>query len=300
MQKIKPKQVTKLIIPLAGFGTRFLPVSKNYPKEMINLVDRPVIQYLVEEAHESGIKEIIFVLNYSKDIIPQYFSKHQHPHQKKAYQNSSAAKENLAELDDLLSKIKFHKIKKTTTLGDGHSILFAKSKIGAGEPFAVTMGDLLSPPGKPFLKQLIQVYQKTGAPVISVEKKPRPEVNKFGVIAPQKSDGRLHLVGGLVEKPKPEEAPSTMVLTGKYILTPAIFREIQKVMKNPASGEVRLADALASYAKNNTLYAYECEGKIQDTGNKLDFLKATVEFAAAHKVFGADFKKFLQSFTREV
>ncbi len=162
------------------------------------------------------------------------------------------------------------------------------------------MGDLLSPPGQPFLKQLIRVYQKTGEPVISVEQKPRAEVGKFGVIAPKKSNGRLHLVGDLVEKPKPEEAPSTMVLTGKYILTPAIFQEIAKVMKNPPSGEVRLADALASYAKNNKLYAYECEGKIQDTGNKLDFLKATVEFAAAHKIFGSAFKSFLKSFTSEV
>ncbi len=164
-------EVTKLIIPLAGFGTRFLPVSKNYPKEMANLVDRPVIQYLVEEAADSGIREVIFVLNYSKNIIPDYFSKKQHPHQARAYRNSAAAKENLRELDALLSKMKFHSVKRSTTLGDGHSILFAKRFIEPNEIFQIrpqTISEKLlfplvrenRPPPKQFLVHLIGFFLK--------------------------------------------------------------------------------------------------------------------------------------------
>ncbi len=267
---------------------------------MAALVDKPVIQYLVEEASASGIKEIIFVLNYSKDIIADYFSSRQHPHQKNAFKNSEAAKVNLAELNTLLKGIKFHNIKKTTTLGDGHSIFFAKSKIKKNEPFAVTMGDLLAPPGNPFLKQLIAVYQKTNAPVVSVERIPQEEVSRYGVVSPKKSNGRLHELKDIVEKPKVSEAPSNMILTGKYILTPEIFKHIEEVMKNNKTGEVRLADALTSWVKTKPLYAYECVGKIHDTGNKFDFLKTTVQFAAAHKIFGKKFKTFIKEFSKKI
>ncbi|MEK7612046.1 MAG: UTP--glucose-1-phosphate uridylyltransferase [Patescibacteria group bacterium] len=294
---LKNTPIRKLVIPLAGFGTRFLPVSKNYPKEMINLVDRPVIQYLVEEARDSGITEIIFVLNYSKDVIAEYFSSYQHPHQRKAYRNSMAATENLKELQVLLKSIRFHHIKKSVTLGDGHSISFAKSKIKPNEPFAVTMGDLLSPPGKPFLKQLIDVYHKVHAPVISVEQVPRKEVFKYGVIAPEKTNGRLHRVKDLVEKPNPKDAPSNLILTGKYILTFNIFSYLENLRREHSSekGDLRLADALKAYAKDHDLYAYECVGNIQDTGNKFDFLKATVYFGLSHPKFGKEFKKFITS-----
>lgn len=286
--------VKKLVIPLAGFGTRFLPTSKNYPKEMVNLVDKPVIQYLVEEAYNSGIREIIFVLNGTKQIIADYFSPRQHPAQKKALKDSATAQENLKELHHLLDSMKFRTVKKTVTLGDGHSVLSAKSAVG-NEPFALTMGDLLGRGEKPFLAQLIGVYNEVKAPVVSVQNAPREEVSKFGVIAVTESKGRLHKVGDVVEKPKPEEAPSTYILTGKYILTPAIFKYLNTLVRNHRGGEVRTADGLKAYAPNHDLYAYECEGVIEDTGSKLDFLKATVRFALAHKTFGGPFKKFLKS-----
>lgn len=291
----KPKKVTKLVIPLAGFGTRFLPISKNYPKEMVGLVDRPVIQYLIEEAVAAGIREVIFVLNYSKQVIPDYFSKKQHPHQARVYRNSSAAKDNLQELQVLLSQIKFYHIKKSVTLGDGHSILFAKSRIEENESFAVSMGDLLSPPGKNFLKELIAVYKKTGRSVVSVESVSPEMVSKYGVVAPKDSVGRRHTVSHIIEKPDQKNAPSTLILTGKYILDSRIFSYLQKLVHNHGKGEVRLADALNAYAKDMPLDAYACDGKIQDTGNKLDFLKATVTFGLAHSEYGKPLRSFLKS-----
>lgn len=288
------RSVRKLIIPLAGFGTRFLPTSKNYPKEMAHLVDKPVIQYLVEEAYDSGIREIIFVVNYSKDVITKYFSPFQHPHQKRAYKASPAAAEHLRGLEKLLRGIKFRTIKKTVTLGDGHSILFARERIGKNEPFAVTMGDLLSFGEKPFLGQLVRVYNEVGEPVVSVEQVPLEDTAKLGVIAPEKKAPRLHLVKDVVEKPGPERAPSNLALTGKYILTPAIFSYLHRLARHHTSGEVRLADGLKAYAQEHALYAYECEGNIQDTGNKFDFLKATVQFALAHPEYGKRFSDFLK------
>ncbi|HAJ44573.1 MAG: UTP-glucose-1-phosphate uridylyltransferase [Candidatus Azambacteria bacterium GW2011_GWE1_42_9] len=291
--------IKKLVIPLAGFGMRFLPVSKNYPKEMINLVDRPIVQYLVQEACESGIREVIFVVNGGKDIIKQYFSSYQYSRQKKACRVSPIACENLKELESLLRVIRFRIIKKNMTLGDGHSILCAESYLVREKAFAVTMGDLLGLGPKPFLSQLAEQYALTGAPMVSVERVPKEAVSRFGIIAPAESRAGLHRVLDVVEKPRPEIAPSNLALTGKYILTPAIFPYLKRAYREKTDNEVRLATALKFYAADYPLFAYECEGKIQDTGNKLDLLKATVNFGLTHKNFGAEFKKFLKSLPLE-
>ena len=290
------QEVKKLIVPLAGWGTRFLPISKNYPKEMINLVDRPVVQYLIEEAYASGIREVIFVLNKNNDMVQRYFSDQLYPQQRDVYKASPVAQEQLRELNAILRNIKFYHIKRSATFGDGHSILCARSKISPNEPFALSMGDLLSFGKKPFLRQLIEVYAKVNAPVISVERVSLAETAKYGVIAPGASRGRLHEVKGIVEKPGPEHAPSNIAMTGKYILTPAIFSYLALAVRNYQPGnEVRVADALNLYAQRNPLYAYECKGKIHDTGNKLDFLKATVYLGLAHHKIGSDFREFLAS-----
>lgn len=291
------KEVKKLIVPLAGWGTRFLPISKNYPKEMINLVDRPIIQHLIEEARNSGIREVIFVLNRNNDMVQRYFSTQLHPKQHDAYKASVFAQQQMKGLNELLRSMKFYHIKRSATLGDGHSLLCARSKIDPDEPFALSMGDLLSFGKKPFLKQLIEVYTKTNIPVISVERVPIAETAKYGVIEPGASRGRLHEVKSIVEKPGPKHAPSNIAMTGKYVLTPSIFLYLARAVRNYRSGnnEVRIADALNKYARNNLLYAYECRGKIQDTGNKLDFLKATVRLGLAHPKIGKDFQEFLTS-----
>lgn len=294
--KSSKKPITKLIVPLAGLGTRFAPSSTAYPKELTHLVDKTVLQYIVEEAVESGIKEIIFVLNSSKDSIKNYFSKkYQDDYIKRAFFKPSDAPEDLVKLHDLIKKIKFRYITKSSTLGDGHSILFARRFIKPDESFMISMGDLLSFGGEPFMKQLIDIYKTKNSPVVSVEKVPLEATSRFGVIAIKKSFGRLHQVSDIIEKPGPVLAPSRLILTGKYVLTPDFFVILDKLVKNHKSGEVKLADALKVHSHNGELFAYECIGQIQDTGNKLDFIKATINFGLANPKYSQPLKKFIKS-----
>ncbi|MBX4206176.1 UTP--glucose-1-phosphate uridylyltransferase [Candidatus Parcubacteria bacterium] len=292
----KNKAVTKLIVPLAGFGTRFAPSSMAYPKELTHLVDKTVLQYVVEEAVESGIREVIFILNSSKESIRKYFSQtYQDEYVRKAFPKGTAIPKDLAKLHELIKKVKFRYIVKQSTLGDGHSVLLARRFIGKEESFAVGMGDLLSFGGEPFLKQIIDVYRIENTPVISVEKISLDETSKFGVIAPRASRGRTHEVEDIVEKPGPAKAPSTFAMTGRYVLTPAVFEILGSLVKKHKKGEVKLAEALKAYAKKDRLLAYECRGSIQDTGNKLDFLKAAVRFGLRSPVYGTPLKKFIKS-----
>ncbi|KKR46123.1 MAG: UTP-glucose-1-phosphate uridylyltransferase [Parcubacteria group bacterium GW2011_GWA2_40_14] len=288
--------ITKLIVPLAGLGTRFAPSSTAYPKELTHLVDKPILQYLVEEAVESGIKEIIFILNQSKDSIQKYFSpKYQDAYLEKAFSKPDDAPEDLIKLHELIKKIKFRYIKKQSTLGDGHSILFARPFIKSNEAFVVSMGDLLGFDDHPFIQQLMEVYEEKNVPVVSVEKVPLEATSRFGVIKPKKSKGRLHQVVDIIEKPGPALAPSRLILTGKYILTPEFFSILENLVKNHTNGEVKLADALKVYSHTHEMYAYECKGKIQDTGNKLDFIRATINFGITHPKFAKPLKKFIKS-----
>lgn len=293
------KKITKLIIPLAGEGTRFAPSSTINPKELTHLVDKPVLQYLIEEAYDSGIKEVIFVLNFEKDSIVKYFSKkYQNEYIKKANLDLSNFSEDLTRLHNLLDNIKFSSVIKSKTLGDGHSLLLAKSFIEPDEPFAVSMGDLLGFDDVPFIKQLIRIYNKTGKPVISVERMSLEATSKFGVIKPSNSNGRIHQVVDVIEKPGPKLAPSSLVITGKYILTPDIFTYLENTVKNYKSGEVKLANVLKNYSNRNELYAYECEGEILDTGNILDFIKTTINIGSKHKKYAKEIKHYIKSLVK--
>lgn len=299
---ISKQPITKLIVPLAGTGTRFAPLSSVYPKEMAFLVDKPVLQYLVQEAYLSGITEIIFIINPQKNSIQDYFStKHQRVYQQKSFPDRAKMPESLTELNVLVQKIKFRFITRDATLGDGHSILLAHRFIKPGEPFAVSMGDLLSFSDKPFLGQLKAAYARKGKPVISVQEvslADLPDVSsKNGMIAVKRSSSKLHLIDRIVEKPGPRFAPSRLILTGKYVLEPGIFKYLKKMLREHTKGELKLADALQQYAQDNDLFALECRGKILDTGNKLDFLKASVLFGASHKEFGKPFRNFLKNGT---
>jgi len=293
---MKKSKIKKLIVPMAGLGTRFLPTSTAYPKEMAYLVDRPVLQYLVEEAYESGIEEIIFIINSGKESIPRYLSKNHHDiYSKKAFGNKEDETHEYREFKKLLGKMKFRFIKRQKTLGDGHSILLAKKYIKPNEVFAVSMGDLLGFGDKPFIQQLIEVFEDKKRPVISVEEVSLEATSRFGVVDIKKSNKRLHEVRSIIEKPGPKLAPSRLVLTGKYILTPDIFVCLESLVKSHASGEVRLADALSMYAEKNGMLAYQCIGEIQDTGNKLDFIKTMIKLSLEHKTLGKQIRKYLKS-----
>ena len=276
----RKQQITKLIIPLAGRGTRFFPTSLAYPKEMLHLVDQPVIQHIVEEAYQAGIREILFVLTRRKAILADYFS--------------DTPDKTPGELVKLIQGVKFRTIWKVSTRGDGHSLWCARKFLGPNEAFAVSMGDLLSFPGTSIFRELVGVYQKTGEAVISVERIPKELSAKFGIIDIADSRGKLSRVRNISEKPKSERAPSNLAMTGKYILTPEIFPYLQQLMKRQ-EGELRLSAALADFARDHVLQAYECSGAIQDTGNKLDFLKATVTFGIHHPTFGKPLRDFIRS-----
>lgn len=292
---MKKSKIKKLIVPMAGLGTRFLPTSATHPKEMAYLVDRPVLQYLLEEAYESGIEEIIFIINSQKEAIPKYLSKKHHDvYSKKAFNKKEDIPLEYREFRELLQKMKFRFIKREKTLGDGHSILLAKKYIKPREVFAVSMGDLLGFSGKPFIQQLIEVFEDKKRPVVSVEEVPLEATSRFGVIDISKSNKRLHEVKSIVEKPGPKLAPSRLILTGKYILTPEIFIHLEKLVENHTSGEVKLADALKIYAESNILLAYQCKGLIKDTGNKIDFIKTMIDLSLKSKTLGSEIRKYLK------
>lgn len=276
---MKNLDVQKLIIPAAGAGTRLLPITRVTPKELLRLVDRPVSWYLVDEAYRSGIRHIIFVINPWKKDIRKYFC-------------SSSGKSILKEFPDL----RFSFIETNERFGDGHAISLVSKIINRGEVFAVAMGDLLSPSEKPFLKQLAEVFKKYQKPVISVERVSRRHVDRYGIISPKSSIGRVFLVGDIVEKPSVKQAPSNLAMTGKYILTQKIFDYLDRLLKNRKEGqEIRLADALKEYSHEHELLALECSGRHFDTGNKIGFLKTEVVFGLKHPEIKKEFRKFLKT-----
>ncbi len=271
-------QIRKIIIPSAGAGTRMLPISKAIPKEMLNLANKPVCQYLVEEAYEAGIREFIFIINPWKGIIKTYF----------ADAEGNSALETMADA-------RFSFIETDDRFGDGHAISLASPYIETGESFAVTMGDLLSPPGTSFVKQLVGVFAKDGYPVISTEQVPQEHVDRYGIVSPRASRGRVHEIADIVEKPPVHAAASTIAMTGKYVLTSEIFSYLKDLLAERKDGqEVRLADALKKYAREKTLLALECEGKHIDTGNKAGLIKAQIIFGLGDKSVQNEIKIFLQ------
>lgn len=284
------KKIKKAVIPAAGYGTRFLPATKATPKEMLPIVDKPTIQYIVEEALASGIEDILIISGHGKRAIEDHF-------------DSALALE--AELErkgkfDLLkmvqetADINIHYIRQRYMRGLGDAILCARTFMGS-EPFAVLLGDdVVYNPKRPALKQLIDVYEATGGSVLGCQNVPQDKVSAYGIVAGEKTDNaRMLRVTDMVEKPSREEAPSTMAVLGRYIIKPAIF-DILKNTKPGKGGEVQLTDALKELAKTDAVYAYDFEGKRYDVGDKLGFLKATVEFALRREDLGAEFKEYLK------
>ncbi|NTU69664.1 UTP--glucose-1-phosphate uridylyltransferase GalU [bacterium] len=288
--------VRKAVLPVAGMGTRFLPATIAMPKEMLPLVDKPVIQYLVEEAADSGIKEMVMVTGRTKRAIEDHFDA--------SFELEHALKEKGK--DELVKEIKrvsklaqFIYVRQKEPKGDGDAILNAESVIG-DNPFAVLFGDdLVTDCEQPCLKQLIDVYQKYDAPVVAVTEVPDNMTHHFGVIKGVEVEPGVYQVESLVEKPK-ENPPSNLAIVGKYIMTPDIFGYIKKSTASVGDGEIRLADGMIERLKDNKpIYALKFKGTWYSTGHKLDYLKATVAYALKHKDHGHEFKKFLTEYLKK-
>ena len=269
------QKVRKAVIPVAGFGTRFLPATKATPKEMMPIVDKPIIQYIVEEAVASGIDTIIFVTGRHKRAIEDHFD--YAPDLEEALER--AGKEELVNLVREVSNLaNFIYIRQKEQLGLGHAILTAEPAVG-NEPFAVLLGDeLIINHEYPGLKQLIDVYKKFGKSVIGTTEVPKEETYKYGIVEGTFIEDNIRLVNYLVEKPEPEEAPSTSAIIGRYILTPNIFDALRRTPFGKG-GELQLTDALMTLRKDEVIYSKDLEGKRHDTGNKLGYIKAILDFA---------------------
>jgi UTP--glucose-1-phosphate uridylyltransferase len=289
------RKVRKAVLPAAGLGTRFLPATKAQPKEMLTVVDKPQIQYVAEECVASGIEHIIIVTGKGKNSIEDHFDNA--PLLERFLEEKG--KKDQAELVRRISNmVQVSYTRQKEPLGLGHAVLVAKDLVG-DEPFAVLLGDVLIPGENPATKQLIDVYEATGTGAIAVEEVPREKTNLYGIVAGEPAPlppfgERLLRIRDLVEKPKPENAPSNLAITGRYVLPPAIFECLERT-KPGAGGEIQLTDAMRILAKEHGLWALIYEGISYDAGDKLGFLRATVELALQNKEFGEDFRAYLKS-----
>lgn len=272
------KPVRKAVIPAAGFGTRFLPATKSQPKEMLPIVDKPTIQYIIEEAIASGIEEILIVTSSTKRSIEDHFDK--------SYElEDTLAKKGKNDMLEMVQNIsnmaQIHYIRQKEAKGLGHAILCAKTFIG-NEPFAVLLGDdIVVNDENPATKQLIQAYEKNGCSIMGVQTVADEDVSKYGIMKPSKShqpEGRMVKLSGMVEKPKQEEAPSNLAVMGRYVLTPEIF-EMLETQEAGAGGEIQLTDAIDRLMDRQAVYAYDFEGQRYDVGDKFGFIKATIDFS---------------------
>lgn len=289
-------QIRKAVFPVAGLGTRFLPATKANPKEMLPVVDKPLIQYAAEEAEAAGVDSLIFVTGRNKRSIPDHFDK--------AYELESELKE--AGKHDLLKKVQnvlpenvsCVYLRQSEALGLGHAVLCAEPVVG-NEPFAVILADDLirGEGGQGAISQMVEVYEKYQCSVILVEEVPHDETQKYGIVEIEEDDGETAIITSMVEKPKPEDAPSNLGVVGRYILTPRIFEMIKKTGQG-AGGEIQLTDAIAELLKFEKVRAYRVKGKRYDCGNKLGYLEATVEYGLEHPELGEDFRDYLKGLAR--
>jgi UTP--glucose-1-phosphate uridylyltransferase len=291
----KHQKVRKAVLPAAGLGTRFLPATKAQPKEMLTVVDKPQIQYVVEECVAAGIEHIIIVTGRGKSSIEDHFDAS--PLLEKFLEDKGKT-EQVELVRSISDMVQISYTRQKEPLGLGHAVLVARDLVG-DEPFAVLLGDVLIPGKNPATKQLIDVYEATGVGAIAVEEVPKNKTHLYGIVnaepAPQPPFGaRLLRIKDLIEKPKPEEAPSNLAVTGRYVLPPDIFDCLART-KPGAGGEIQLTDALRILAQEQGLWAYIYEGVSYDAGDKLGFLIATVELALQNEELGAGFKQYLKS-----
>ncbi len=283
-------RVTKAVFPVAGLGTRFLPVTKASPKEMLPIVDKPLIQYAAEEAIAAGIDELIFVTGRNKRSIEDHFDK---AYELEAELKADGKKDLLDMVQNVLpNKTSCVYIRQTEALGLGHAVLCAKQVVG-NEPFAVILADDLISGEPGVLKQMVDLYESTQCSVIGVQNVAREETHRYGIVKAKSSGPRIHTVEGIVEKPSPEKAPSTLAVVGRYILTPRIFGLLENVVPG-AGGEIQLTDGIAALLSHEKVLAYEFIGKRFDCGSKFGYLQATVEYALTHPELKDKFFAYLK------
>jgi UTP--glucose-1-phosphate uridylyltransferase len=290
-------KVRKAVFPAAGLGTRFLPATKAQPKEMLPLVDKPLIQYGVEEAIHSGVKNIIIVTGRGKVAIEDHFDV---SFELEHLLEKHGKKELLAVVRSVSDLIDISYVRQKEALGLGHAVLRAKELVG-NEPFAVILSDDVIDAEVPCLRQLLDVYEFYGAPVVALMEVPKDKISQYGVVdaepvAHHGGKDRLYRIRNMVEKPKASEAPSNLAIIGRYVLTPEVFASLSAIEAG-SGGEIQLTDGLKHMLRSRPIYGYRFEGNRYDAGDKLGFLKATVEFALKRRDLGADFRQYLKTLT---
>lgn len=290
------KPVRKAVFPVGGLGTRFLPATKAMPKEMLTVVDKPLIQYAVEEAKAAGIEEFIFVTGRGKSAMEDHFDYSYELNHTLEGRNKTAEIELLKELVPLPGQISY--VRQQQANGLGHAVWCARHLVG-NEPFAVLLPDDLVQAGTPCLKQMVDVYNEVGGNVVAVMDVPREHTNRYGILKTGKEKGRLTEVEGLVEKPKPEDAPSTLSIIGRYILQPETFGFLEE-QKPGAGGEIQLTDSLAKMTGGGQFHGYRFEGRRFDCGDKAGFIEANIAFALAHPKIGAEVQQMVRDFAKKI
>jgi UTP--glucose-1-phosphate uridylyltransferase len=277
------------VFPVAGRGTRFLPATKASPKEMLPIVDKPLIQYAAEEALAAGARTLVFITGSSKRAIEDHFDS---DHELEAALAAQGKQDLLDSLRGILpAEANCVYIRQPAPLGLGHAVLCARPVVGH-EPFFVHLADDLIDASVPCLKQMAEVYAERQASVLGVQEVPRNQTDSYGIVAVGASEGRLSRLKSIVEKPKPAVAPSTLAVVGRYVLTPRVFDKLETTERG-AGGEIQLTDAIAALLADEAVYAYQFEGKRYDCGSKLGYLQATVEYALNHSALGREFEKYL-------
>lgn len=286
--------IKKAIIAVAGFGTRFLPATKAQPKEMLPVVDKPVIQFIVEEVVNSGIKDIIFITGRGKHAIENHFDYSSELENALLKSGKKHLRDEIKKISDMAN---FAYVRQKEPLGNGDALLYAAPFIN-NEPCVFLFGDMIINSEKSVIKQMIGIYEKYNAPVAALEKVPMKEVYKYGVIKGKKLKNRLYKINGVVEKPAVGKAPSNLALAGRYIITPEIFRILEKLKKLPKylkKQELYLTDAFEELLKTKPMYGLEYKGTMHDCGSKIGFLKAIVDYGLKHKEVEGEFRRYLKN-----
>lgn len=286
------KKLRKAVLPVAGFGTRVLPATKTIPKEMLPVVDRPALQYVVDEAREAGIEHFVFVTGRNKGAIEDYFDRAYELEYSLREKGKTAIYDALDADTPEAGTMSF--VRQQSAKGLGHAIWCARDVIG-DDPFAILLPDVLVKAKKSCLAQMVEAYEKVGGNVIAVDAVPEERVSSYGVIAPKSRDGRLIEMSGMVEKPPVNKAPSNLKITGRYILQPEIM-DILKTQAAGAGGEIQLTDAMATLMGQQKFHAYEYEGQDYDCGSKLGYFEAVLAYAKDHPEIGQGAQELLKSF----
>ena len=283
------KEIRTAVFPVAGRGTRFLPATKASPKEMLPIVDKPLIQYAAEEALAAGARKLVFITGSSKRAIEDHFDTDRELEDALEAQKKHELLKAIREIVPSWASCIY--IRQPSPLGLGHAVWCAKPVVG-NEPFFIHLADDLIDASTPCLRQMATVHMERGGSILGVEQVPRAETDKYGIVATDEADGRISRVKQIVEKPRPQNAPSTLAVVGRYLLSPTIFDKLERTGRG-AGGEIQLTDAIADLLPDEPVYAYEFEGRRYDCGSKIGYLQATVEYGLKHEALGAKFSEYL-------